>query len=541
MNRIIISSISLLFFPLCLCAQNFNESVEVTNELQVDLSGSERKTVEMEIPDSLSKFRLNFDYEVFSRPYKGAYEFTPYNVLFRPLAQKEKSPVFYLRAGAGFAFKPELTALLSPRLGDKFQLDVYQDFSAFSGDYRGKSDFIYKGYEVKELLGVRGLASLKNTDLDFDVNYRGTWASNHNCSYSPFHTFGAKIGLSSSPDSPGLVNYDLNLSLRSSLEKEELSDLTENRIDFSGVISPVFDLPIGAEVLFDTGFDFYGLSSNRSTYYLKSYPRLTYQYKILDIRAGFGFSLYTGSVRYQPIAFYPDVRLSMRLFKNSMNLYAGIDGGDELNSIYTLKSANPHFNRLYIQEDWSRMLKTSAVKANYYIGAKGSIATDFQYEVQGGYAKHKAGLLYGMDSVLESQAVLRYADYNLAYIGAGASFKRASYEINASVDYRKMIYDIETPDFFELPAFSANLDFTYNWIERIYAGASLGFQSCRPSKLYDTLPAYFDLGLHLSAELNEYLSLWLRGENLLCSRVEEIPFTAQRWPKISLGVCLIFR
>ncbi|MGN1226576.1 MAG: hypothetical protein ACI4TL_04985, partial [Candidatus Cryptobacteroides sp.] len=380
-----------------------------------------------------------------------------------------------------------------------------------------------------------------NTDLDFDVNYRGTWASDHNCSYSPFHTFGAKIGLSSSPDSRGLVNYDLNLSLRSSLEKEELSDLTENRIDFSGVISPVFDFPIGAEVLFDTGFDFYGISSNRSTYYLKSYPRLTYQYKILDIRVGFGFSLYTGSVRYQPIAFYPDIRLSMRLFKNSMNLYAGIDGGDELNSIYTLKSSNPHFNRLYIQEDWSRMLKTSAVKANYYIGAKGSIATDFQYEVQGGYAKQKAGLLYGMDSVLESQAVLRYADYNLAYIGAGASYRRESYEINASVDYRKMIYDIENPDFFELPAFSANLDFTYNWIERIYAGASLGFQSCRPSKLYDTLPAYFDLGLHLSAELNECLSLWLRGENLLCSRVEEIPFTAQRWPKISLGVCLIFR
>ena len=48
-----------------LSAQTFNETVEVTNDLLVDMSGSERKTVEMEIPDSLSEFRLNFDYSVF--------------------------------------------------------------------------------------------------------------------------------------------------------------------------------------------------------------------------------------------------------------------------------------------------------------------------------------------------------------------------------------------------------------------------------------------------------------------------------------------
>ena len=224
-----------------------------------------------------------------------------------------------------------------------------------------------------------------------------------------------------------------------------------------------------------------------------------------------------------------------------MDLFAGIDGGDNLNSLYSMKVANPHFNRLYIQDDWSRMLKTSAVKANYFIGLKGSIASLFQYELRAGYAKHKAGLLYGMDSVLESQAVLRYADYNLAYLEAEASFKRKSYEINAALKYRKMYYDIPTPDFFELPGFSANLDFTYNWIERIYAGASLRLQSGRESQVYDTLPPYFDLGLHLSAELNSSLSLWLRGKNLLFSRVEDVPFTAQRWPEISLGLCLIFR
>lgn len=541
MNRILYPIISLLFFPLCLSAQNFNESVEVTNELQVDLSGSERKTIEMEIPDSLSQFRLDFDYEVFSRPYKGAYEFTPYNVLFRPLAQKEKNPFFYLRAGAGFAFNPELLAVVSPRLGDKFRLNVYQDFSAFSGDYRGKADFIYRGYEAKELLGVQGNAYLKKSELDFDLFYRGIWASDFNCAYSPFHTFGAKLGLSSTPASQSSVEYELDLSFRSSVEKEQASDLTENLLDFSGLIRPVIDFPVQAEVLFNTGFDFYGISSNHSTYYLKLNPRLTYRLKQLYLRGGFVFSLYTGEMRYQPIAFYPDVRLSLRLFKNSMDLFAGIDGGDNLNSLYSLKAANPHFNRLYIQDDWSRMLKTSAVKANYFIGLKGSIASLFQYELRAGYAKHKAGLLYGMDSVLESQAVLRYADYNLAYLEAEASFKRKSYEINAALKYRKMYYDIPTPDFFELPGLSANLDFTYNWIERIYAGASLRLQSGRESQIYDTLPPYFDLGLHLSAELNSSLSLWLRGKNLLFSRVEDVPFTAQRWPEISLGLCLIFR
>ena len=126
-------------------------------------------------------------------------------------------------------------------------------------------------------------------------------------------------------------------------------------------------------------------------------------------------------------------------------------------------------------------------------------------------------------------------------MGAALSYRKAAYEINADLAYRKMSYELSGADFFELPAFTGNLDFTYNWIERIYIGMNLGIQSSRHSQLYDSLPAYVDLGIHASAQLNSYLSLWAKGENLLASRVEEIPFTAQRWPKISLGLCLIFR
>lgn len=540
MNRYI-TSFTILLLSCSLSAQNFNESVEVTNELQVDLSGSERKTLPMEIPDSISRFKLNFDYEVFSRPYKGAYEFTPYNVLFRPLSQSEKKAFFYLRAGAGFAFKPELVAVLTPRLGENFQLSVYQDFSAFAGDYKGMDKFIYSGHEVKELLGVQGLASFKNCDLDFDLNYRGIWAKDHNYSDSPFHSFGASIGLRQLHRENINIKYDLNLDFHSSVEKNPLSDLRENALDFSGFISPVLDFPLQAEVGFNTGFDAYSVSSNWWTYYLKLDPRIKYHFKNLDLQAGFIFSLYTGGMRYQPIDFYPDVKASWRLFKKSLTLYAGIGGGDDLNSFRSFKIGNAHFNRLYIQDNWSRMLNTSAVKTDYYLGAKGALGTSFQYDLKGGYAVHKAGVLYGLDPLLESQAVLRYADYNLAYMGAALSYRKAAYEINADLAYRKMSYELSGADFFELPAFTGNLDFTYNWIERIYIGMNLGIQSSRHSQLYDSLPAYVDLGIHASAQLNSYLSLWAKGENLLASRVEEIPFTAQRWPKISLGLCLIFR
>ena len=58
-------------------AQNLNPTVEVTNIYQGNPSEVHKPQAKMAIPDSLMRFDMDFGYEVFEKPYQGAYNFKP--------------------------------------------------------------------------------------------------------------------------------------------------------------------------------------------------------------------------------------------------------------------------------------------------------------------------------------------------------------------------------------------------------------------------------------------------------------------------------
>ncbi|MCQ2141910.1 MAG: hypothetical protein MJY83_06140, partial [Bacteroidales bacterium] len=117
-------------------AQNINPTVQVTNTYEGKLMDIQKITPKMAVPDSVLKFDWNFDYSVFENPYKGAYEFSPYLMSFRPEERISGGNSLYLRAGMGYSMHPELTAVWSPRFR-KFpvRMTVYDDFSGFAGKH----------------------------------------------------------------------------------------------------------------------------------------------------------------------------------------------------------------------------------------------------------------------------------------------------------------------------------------------------------------------------------------------------------------------
>ena len=58
--------------------QNLNPTVEVTNAYEGGPSAIAKPAQQLAVPDSVTRFNLDFDYSVFEKPYQGAYEFTPY-------------------------------------------------------------------------------------------------------------------------------------------------------------------------------------------------------------------------------------------------------------------------------------------------------------------------------------------------------------------------------------------------------------------------------------------------------------------------------
>lgn len=85
----------LAFSALCggLSAQNLNPTVSVSREYQGKLMEVSKPAVKMAVPDSLTEFNLKFDYSVFENPYKGSYDFKPYNMDMRPDAEPDRKSV----------------------------------------------------------------------------------------------------------------------------------------------------------------------------------------------------------------------------------------------------------------------------------------------------------------------------------------------------------------------------------------------------------------------------------------------------------------
>ena len=116
----------------CLRAQNIKESVQVTNDYQTVFDDFNKQSARTVVPDSMYRFDYNFDYSVFDTPYKGSYDFTPYNVSITPSRREDTSSRFYLRAGAGVSLRPVLDAVYTPVSAPNASLSL---FNFGSGTY----------------------------------------------------------------------------------------------------------------------------------------------------------------------------------------------------------------------------------------------------------------------------------------------------------------------------------------------------------------------------------------------------------------------
>ena len=130
MRNTIFTSVSACLIALCsvsqssLEAQNIKESVQVTNDYHSAFDQFDKQSERTVIPDSLYRFDYSFDYSVFDTPYKGSYDFTPYNVSITPSRREDPSTRFYLRAGAGVSPRPVLGAVYTPLSSQRASLSL---------------------------------------------------------------------------------------------------------------------------------------------------------------------------------------------------------------------------------------------------------------------------------------------------------------------------------------------------------------------------------------------------------------------------------
>lgn len=587
MRKIYLVSAAMLMTAAVSFGQNFNPTVEVTNTYQGNASEVHKPLLGMNVPDSLLRFDLDFDYEVFEKPYQGAYSFKPYMLNMRPAKDAWRGRQLYLKAGAGYTLHPQFEFVYSPEQSGPFQMSVYASHKSYFGNYHEikpelqdglyrmkKSGGKFGGYDALTSAGFDGRYNWDRTILSFGIGYYGLAAKDSVMSRS-YNAFDFNARVRSNNDSESYFLYDIGLRGRVANDGLDYKSFSfpdgvtvdkqnENWVLLDGLVGPVVNNSRSILVGFEAE------SASYSRFYDGNIGRValipSYRFKSgrwnlnLGVKLEFMFRNDADTLSFGKMGggkgqiVYPDAHISFAAGGN-VALYADATGGSRLNTYSSQISENHHLNPSFlvapVYELITPLVDNTVEKVNARIGVRGSAASSFQFDVNGGVGLYGNAL---MESGLFTAGgdlvpALAYSDYNLIYANALVGLRTGRVKIDADFRYRGVSFpDKDALNLgFTLPKYSGGVRASYDISSRLYAGINVEAASWRDGKCASVasedildvrVPGYVDLGVNCGYKFNRKLEFWLESGNLLCQAIQRNPFYAEKGPWVTAGVSL---
>ena len=552
------SIVAAVLCSAALAAQNLDPTVEISRAYEGRIAEACKPSREMTIPDSVSTFRLDFDYSVFEKPYKGAYDFNPYLMNMRPSAAAYDPQTFYLKAGAGYRLYPELDMVWSPKLKNGVNLDVYAMHKSYVGDYRniGISEISagkygldwdgktrWKGYDLMSKAGADLQYNWKTGLIGFNADYYGLAGKTADGSRS-FNALDVNFSMISNKDAYRNFVYDLTVDYRFGEDRmhySEMLTLREHLGSLNLTLSPVFKH--GHKMMFDFGADLalYGSAFELSTGRIHFSPRYLLKKGRWTVDAGVRLDVEFTTDSQQFV--YPDVKVGFAAIKDALNIYTTIVGGTKMNTYSSILEDNHHFSLAYVDLGES-FFESDVERVKASLGFRGRITSRFSYDLRGGYASYANALLPAVTRIGLAPAI-RYGEYQKAFAAFDWHFDEEAFKFDGTVEYTHS-WDFDRALMSFAPAMlTGNVAFEYNWRRRIFAGVDCGFSSSRKmiaaplvGDVVIKVPGYADLGLSAQYVMNRKLSFWLRGGNLCCMTIQRTPLYAEGGISFIAGICV---
>jgi len=570
---------SLTFCSVAASAQNLDPTVEVNRSYEGKLMEVHKPMLEMAVPDSVLRFDLDFDYEVFDNPYKGAYEFKPYTMQLQPVGKAAEQKRLYMRLGAGngleaLSLHPSADFVWSPFLRERFKMDVYARHRSYVGEYRKvdapdlsqkdvnlkmKSSYRRADYDFLTQAGVDARYDWADGTVRLDAGYYGI-AERYGSQSNMYNALDVRAGVASK-DYGQFINYDVYASYRFGIDRYEYKNLvedslTEHEISVLGKLKAV--LMDDHKAMFELGVD-------NHSYGFAGVSRLTFAPHYLFRYGNWGFDaglriealVHTGDstcFASKGQVVYPDVTVDYQLIPGVMKAYAKVGGGTKVNSFSSLLAENHHFDMYY--GHGKAFMDNTIENISAALGLEGRAGARFTYGVRAGYAMYGnapletvvVGMLPG-DDQLSFMPGIAYAGYQNVYAAADLSWVTERFRVDGNVMYRHSWFeDLEnrTGGYFLPAALTGEVAFEYNWHKRIFLGMDCDFSTGRrqgsvlfpdgtqPAKV----PGYADLGLNFEYLTTRSFSVWLRGGNLLNMAIQRNLLYAEKGIYFAAGICL---
>ncbi|NND88888.1 MAG: TonB-dependent receptor [Flavobacteriaceae bacterium] len=233
---------------------------------------------------------------------------------------------------------------------------------------------------------------------------------------------------------------------------------------------------------------------------------------------------------------YPQVSASYRVVDELLIAYGGLEGGLKQNTYYDFKEQNP-----FVSPTLTLMPTSQLYDA--YVGLKGKLSNSIGYNIRGSFARENDKALFKSNAYDITETVIQdfefgnsfqvvYDDVNVLNFFAELKVEASDvFTLGISAEYFSYITDLEE-EAWNLPELKATLFSNFNITEKIYGGASLFYVGERKDQEFEyggivvnepmeiTLDGYLDANLHLGYRVNEQLSIFAKGSNLLGDNYE---------------------
>lgn len=544
-SRFAISAI-MAFPAFVLSAQDLDPTVVVDREYEGKLMEVHKPQLQMAVPDSIMHFALDFDYSVFESPYKGSYEFSPYLLSLKPDASKEYSPVLFVRAGAGYALHPVLDAVWSPRLGNRFDLDVYALHRSYAGYYTGPEGE-WKGYDLYTSAGADARFDWSKGYVGVGIGYDGLSVRDRAWRHS-MNALDADVSVGSKVTRNNGFVYKVDLGWDvagdNASGQASYSRISENRFALNAALGPAFR--DSHRMLFDIGMEFvnYDGIGNAGSSQFHIVPHYSYRKGRMYVDFGVRFAKILDSDIYDDAygaekleqMVYPDISFELAVLPESLKLFAHVGGGNRMNTFSSLLERNHHFN---VSVPVAPQLDYTVERISADAGLEGRISSRFRYDLRGYYSFFGNGLLDAvcLDDAGSPVCLVGYGIWQRAGVAVNMHWRSDCLSIDGSFrceDVWGKAFSDGTP-FLRPSIFNVDLSVVYNWKRRIFAGVDFDFATARKGT-YADIPGYVDLGLYAEYLTSRRLAFWARGGNLLGMEIQRAPLYAEKGAYVTLGI-----
>lgn len=226
---------------------------------------------------------------------------------------------------------------------------------------------------------------------------------------------------------------------------------------------------------------------------------------------------------------YPNINASYNLVDDIVVVYGGAEGGLTQNTYYQFKNDNPFISP-------TQIIKPSSTVYEAFGGLKGKLSSVIAYNLRGSYGNTNDQVLFTSNAFnakgLNEQPYQQANSFNAVYddikslnvFGELQVEVSEDFKIGGQVNFNSYTLDNQA-EAWNLPKVDATVFTRFNITEKLYGGGSVFFVGERQAQrafsgiIFTTetvaLDSYLDLNANLGYRINERLSVFAKGSNLL--------------------------